>query len=161
MAAPNITASNRYFARGVSQIYACTTVAVLTAPTRAEMNAGTNLTPEVQGVDGWQIESGEIETPDLANVFTSKIPGATSIGESSITHYADLAQVDVRALLPRGTATNILLLYGGDVPGRKMDVFKTRVRSVGKPISVGDDAGLVVIQFSIITTPAENVTVPA
>jgi hypothetical protein len=161
MAATPLTASTRYFARGVTKIYVCTTVVTLSAPSRAEMNAGTDLSGEVAAIAGWQVTGGEIETPDLGTVFTSKIPGATSIGDSSITCYADQAQVDVRGVLPRGTVTTVLILYGGDVPGRKMDGFRTRVRSVGKPVSVGDDAGLVEVQFSITSTPSENITIPA
>jgi hypothetical protein len=161
MPASPLVASTRYFARGVSKIYVVTTVATLSAPSRAELNAGTDVSGEVAEIAGWQVTGGEIETPDLGTVFTSKIPGATSIDDSSFTCYADVAQVDIRAVLPRGTATNVYLLYGGDVAGRKMDGFKTRVRSVGKPISVGDDAGMVQIQFSILTTPAESITIPA
>lgn len=161
MAATPIVASDRYFARGLTKIYACTTVVNLGAPTRAELNAGTDLSPEVAAIAGWQVTGGEIETPDLASVFTSKIPGATSISDSSIDMYADNNGVDVRGVLPRGTITTIYILYGGDIPGAKMDGFRTRVRSVGKPVSVGDDAGIVQVQFSITTTPAENITVPA
>ncbi len=161
MAATAIVASDRYFARGKTRIYACPAVVTLTAPSRAEMNAGTDLTAEIAAIAGWQVTGGEIETPDLGTVFTSKIPGSTSIGDSSVDMYADDTGVDVRSVLPRGTTTVILILYGGDVPGTKMDCFRTRVRSVGKPVSVGDDAGMVQVQFSITATPAENVTVPA
>lgn len=161
MAATPIVASNRYFARGITKIYSCTSVVTLAAPTRAELNAGTDLSPEAASISGWLVQANEIETPDLATVFTSKIPGSTSIGDSSIDLYADDNGVDVRGVLPRGTVTTIYILYGGDVAGAKMDGFRTRVRSVGKPVSVGDDAGMVQVQFSITATPAENITVPA
>ena len=45
------------------------------SPTRAELNAGTNLTPEVSSSGNWGIVSGAIDTPDLATTFTSQIPG--------------------------------------------------------------------------------------
>lgn len=161
MPATNIVASDRYFARGKTRIIACPLVSVLTAPTRAEINAGTDLTPEVAAIAGWQVSSAQIDTPDLGTVFTSTIPGSTSIGDSSVDMYADDNGADVRGVLPRGTVTVILIMYGGDIVGAKMDAFRTRVRSVAKPLSVGDDAGIVQVQFSITATPAENVTVPA
>lgn len=160
MPATPLVASNRYFARGVTKVYAVTTIANIASPSRAELNAGTDLSPEVAEISGWQVSGGEIETPDLATVFTSKIPGSTAVDDSSITFYADQVGVDVRGVLPRGTATNIVIMYGGDVAGAKMDVSKTRVRSVGKPVSMGDDAGMVVVQFSITAEPAEDVTIP-
>lgn len=161
MPATNIIASGRYYARGLTKIYYCLTVTNILSPTRGEMNAGTNLSPEVAEVNGWNITGGEIETPDLASEFTSKIPGSTSVDESSINLYADDNGADARTILPRGTVGYILMLYGGDIAGSKMDVFPIRVRSVGKPVTLGDDPSTVNIQFSITAKPAENVTVPA
>lgn len=161
MAATPIIASGRYFARGLTKIYYCLTIASIAAPTRAEMNAGTDLSREVAEVNGWNITANEIDTPDLATVFTGKIPGSTSIDDSSINLYADDNGADARTILPRGTAGYILMLYGGDIAGSKMDVFPIRVRSVGKPIQLGDDPSTVNIQFSITAQPQENVTVPA
>ena len=156
-----IVASDRYFARGRTKIYACPTVANINAPTRIEMTAGTDLSPEVAAIAGWLVTSAQIDTPDLGTVFTSTIPGSTSIGDSSVDMYADDTGVDVRGVLTRGSTWVILILYGGDNTGAKMDVFRTRIRSVGKPVSVGDDAGIVQVSFSITATPAENIAVPA
>lgn len=161
MPATPIAASDRYFARGKSKIYSLTTVVSLAAPTRAELNAGTDLSPEVAGVSGWLVEATDIETPDLATSFTGKIPGSTSIGEASIDMYADDNGADVRTLLPRGTTAFIYLMYGGDVTGAKMDGFKCRVKSVGKPVTLGDDASIVTVSFTILTIPSENISVPA
>jgi hypothetical protein len=161
MAATPIIASGRYFARGLTRVVYCPVVANVNAPTRAEINAGTDLTPEISEVNGWDITSNEIETPDLATVFTSKIPGSTSIGDSSLTMYADDNGADVRGVLPRGTSGKILMMYGGDIVASKMDVFPIRVRSVGKPVALGDDAATVALAFSITAQPAENVAVPA
>lgn len=161
MAATPIIASGRYYARGLTKIYYVLTIVTITAPSRAELNAGTDLSPEVAEVNGWEITSEEIETPDLATSFTSKIPGSLSVSDSSINLYADDNGADARGILPRGTLGNIVMLYGGDVAASKMDVFPIKVRSVGKPISLGDDPSTVNIQFSITRTPAENVAVPA
>jgi hypothetical protein len=157
-----IVASDRYFARGKTKIYVCPTVTVLTAPTRAEMTAGTDLSPEVAAISGWLITSAQTDTPDLGTIFTSTIPGATSMAsDNTVDMYADDNGVDVRGVLARGSTWVVLILYGGDVTGAKMDCFRTRIRSVGKPVAVDDSAGLVQVSFSVTATPAENIAVPA
>lgn len=161
MPATPIAASDRFFHRGKTKVYAVTTIANILSPTRGELNAGADLSVEVADWSGWTITSGEIETPVLSSVFTSKIGGSLDIEESSITLYADKEGTDVRSLLPRDTNTHIVILDGGDVAGNKMDVFKVRVRSVGKGRSLGDEAGTVIVSFSVTAEPAENVTVPA
>lgn len=161
MAATPIIASGRYYARGLTKIYYCLTIASILSPTRAEMNAGTDLSREVAEVNGWLISGGDIDTPDLASEFTGKIPGSTAVDESSINFYASSNGADARTILPRLTAGYILMLYGGDIAATKMDVFPIRVKAVGKPISLGDDPSTVNIQFTVTAKPAENVTVPA
>jgi len=162
MATPAITASTRYFDRGTTKCYYLPAVAASNlTPTRAEMDAGTDLSNEVSDINGWMVSAEQIDTPALGTVFTGNIPGPTSSPESSITFYASSNSVDVRALLPRGTSGYIMWLDGGDVPGNKADVFPARVRSNGKQRSLGNEAAKIEVQFSITNTPGENVTVPA
>jgi hypothetical protein len=162
MPATPITQSARYINPGVTKIVYAAVVANKNAPTRAEINAGTDLTREVQNAEGWEVESNNVETPDLDEEFTGKIPGRTSAEDSVLTVYADETGADARALLPRLTPGVIMIFDGGDIPGRKMRVFPIRVSSVGMPINVeGEDAAVVNITFAITSVPAENVTVPA
>ena len=102
----------------------------------------------------------KIDTPDLNSRFVSNIPGLTSAGESGITFYQDQPGLDVRSLMPRDAAGNIVWLDGGDVAGRKMDIFPARVLSVGKQRSMGADAARLVIQYAVTSEPAEDVTIP-
>lgn len=161
MPATPIASTSRYFNRGTTKVIFCSTVSNKSAPTRAEINAGTDLSGEVADVDGWTVESESIETPDLGTVFTSSIPGSTSADDSSLTMYLDVGGVDARTLLPRNTAGFILWMDGGDVAGRKVDVYPVRVMSQGKARTTDDDAATMEIGFSITSEPAENVTIPA
>lgn len=154
--------ANRFFHVGETVVYYLPTIAAANkTPTRAEINAGTNLTAEIADLSGWTLQGGEIETPDLGSKFNSKIPGRTSVDDSSLTFYADNRGVDVRTVLPRNTAGFIVICDGGDVAGAKADVYPIRVRSNGKVRSVGDEAGRITIPFSITKEPTENVTLPA
>jgi hypothetical protein len=157
-----LTASTRYFNAGTTQVHFLPSIAAANlTPTRAEITAGTNLTGEVADLAGWSVTGGEIDTPDLGSTFTDKIPGKTSVDDSSLTFYADEAGNDVRDVLPRGTTGFIVIMDGGDVAGRPADVFPVRVRSVPKIRSAGEDSARLTVSFSITAEPAEDVAIPA
>jgi hypothetical protein len=162
MVASNIAASTRYINPETTDIYFVTSISSKAAPTRAELNAGTNLVGENSASEGWNISAEQVPTPDMGNLFTGSIPGRLSAEDSSLTMYADLEGVDARTLMPRGTNGFIVWLDGGDVAGYLMDVFPVRVASLGKTRSVeGSEAAVIDIMFSITSAPAENVTIPA
>ena len=160
MPAGNITASIRYARFGVTRCVFTPAVSNILSPTRAEINAGTDLSNEVSEISGFQVNSEFIDTPDLGTSFVAKIAGRTSSEDSSITMYASLNSVDVRTLLPRGTTGFFIWFDEGDVPGRKADCYKITVGSIGKDRSL-EEASRIVVSVAITATPTENFTVPA
>lgn len=161
MSATPIAASTRHINKGVTKVVFATTVASVSAPTRANINAGTDLSDEIMELEGWNVESGSVGTPSLGSDFTGNIPGGTSAEDSSLTMYSDIGGADVRDLLPRGTNGFILIMYGGDVAGRPMDVFPVRVGSTPKNTSVDEEAATIKVTFSITSEPSEDVAIPA
>lgn len=162
MPTPAIAKSNRYFDVGITKCYYLPTIAAASlTPTRAEMDAGKDLSGEVAALDGWVVEAGEIETPDLATEFTGKIPGRTQAEDCSLTLHADKTGNDVRTLLPRGTEGYIMWCDGGDVAGNKADVFPIRVRANSAQRSVEDENARRMVSFSVTRKPAESVTIPS
>src|ERR1051326_3459513 len=99
MAAPNISGSSRFIPEGTTDYYWVVTFANYLSPTRADLNAGTRLTPEVASSGNWAITSGAIDTPDLATTFTSQIPGKITVDGSTLDIYSDIAQADARTLM--------------------------------------------------------------
>lgn len=160
MAATPISAASRYYRKGTTKIYFLTAAADYTSPTRAEMDAGTDLSGEVADISGWQVTSAFVDTPDLASRFTSKIPGDINADDSSLNFYASSDSMDVRTLLPRDTTGFILILDEGDVTGHTMDVFPVTVGSAPKLRTLTDPA-MLQVNFAITAVPAENVTIPA
>lgn len=160
MPATQIVKSSRYFSPGTTRIYFCVSIANKSAPTRAELDAGTDLTREVAEVDGWNVSSGSIDTPDYNSRFVSKVPGRIEADDSSLTFYADKEGQDVRTLMPRDATGYAVFLWGGDVTGQPMDVFPIQVGSVPKQMPDNEAARLVVECF-ITDVPAENVSIPA
>jgi len=157
-----IPATDKFINAGITVVYFVPVIADVKVPTRAELDAGTDLTEEVIATSGWQISSADVAFTPLGTTFTPSIPGRTSVESSSLTLPQDIEGEDVRAIMPRGTVGNVVIMYGGDVPDTPMDVYPVRVSSVGKTISTeGTEVASTVVNFSIPAEPAEDVAIPA
>lgn len=160
MAATPISATKRYYRKGVTKIVFCTTLADKASPTRGEIDAGKDLSGEIAEINGWQVTSAFVDTPDLNSRFTGKIPGDITADDSSLNFYASSDSVDVRQLLPRDTTGFILIMDEGDKPSALMDVYPVTVGSAPKLRTLTDPA-MIQVNFSISSEPSENVAVPA
>lgn len=159
MAPTPLNPTNRYVPEGTRKIYWVPTIATQSAPTRAELNAGIDLTAEIAEMSGFTTSSDQAEVPDLGSRFTGKIPGRITADDSSIRFYLSQNSNDVRTVLPRDTAGFVACLWEGDVAGQKMDIFPVKVSAQAKQTST-DDPASVEIQFSITRIPSENVAIP-
>jgi hypothetical protein len=159
MTAPPIAGSLRYIPESVTHFYFVTAFANYLSPTRAELNAGTDLTPEIATTGDWGITSAVIATPDLATLFESQIPGKVSVSNSTINMYASSNSSDVRTLLPRGTTGYIVKFPEGDISSQKMDVYPVKVTQQAKPTALSSPS-VIQLAFAVTKIPAENVTVP-
>ena len=160
MAPTPLTPTLRYVPQSVRKIYWVVTIATPSSPTRAEMNAGTDLTAEIQGMSGFSLTSGTKDTADLSTRFTSQIPGAITADKCEIICYASSTSADARAVLPRDTTGYIITLWEGDVPTQKMDVWPVKVSATYLDTAIADPAQ-VHIQFVVVKVPSLNVTIPA
>lgn len=156
-----LTATLRYIPPGVRRLYWLTTIAsYTTAVTRAEINAGIDLTNEIASITGFTVTSASTDTPDLSTRFSAKIPGRITADDSSISFYASSTSADVRTVLPRDTVGFVVLLPEGDVPTQKMDVWPAKVSSAVVDTTMEDPAQIN-IQFTITKIPALNLVIPA
>ncbi|MBZ6175599.1 hypothetical protein KVH22_30050 [Streptomyces olivaceus] len=158
MATP-IQASVRYYRRGVTKVLWVPTVATLSAPTRPELTAATDLADEVSAMSGWQTTSGTVPTPALGSRFTPVVNGEITAPDSSLTFWASKTAADVRTLLIREAVGVIAWLDEGDVPGQTMDLFRVSVSAASKVREL-DGAAQIMAQFAITAEPAENVEIP-
>lgn len=162
MPTPVITASTRYTSIGLTKVYFLPVVAsALLIPTRTEMNAGTDLSPELADWTGWMVTGAQINTPDLSSPFESSISGRISAAKSTLTFYASTTGVDVTALLPRTTTGYIQWLDAGDISGHQCEVYPIIVMSNGidrdNKMTLADR---VAIDFAITKQPGQNITIP-
>lgn len=160
MTATPLAASTRYFPPGTRQVYWVPSIADKNAPTRSELDAGTDLTGELAAMAGFDPTSATVDVPDLSTRFTSQIDGAITVSASTITVYLSEDSQDIRELMPRGTNGFIVVLWEGDQAGRMMDVFPARVISLVKDTTI-TDAAQATVTYAITSEPSENVVIPA
>lgn len=154
-----LTPTVRYIPPSVRKVYWVTTIANYQSPTRAELNAGTDLTNEIAEMAGFNVVSASIEVPDLSSRYTAKIPGRITSDDSTINFYASSTSADVRLVLPRDTVGYVVHLPEGDITGQRMDCFPAKVASTSIDTPIEDPAKILVT-FTITRIPALNIVIP-
>ena len=160
MPAAALTPSLRYFPPGTRQMSFVPTMANYLAPTRAELNSGTELSGQLSAMTGWSVVANMVDTPDLGSKFTTQVSGRLTSGPNDLTLYLSSNSIDGRNLLTRGTTGNIVLFLEGDIPGQKMTVFPVTVTSQA-PDTATENPATMTFSFAVTKVPAENVTIPA
>jgi hypothetical protein len=161
MPATGIQRSTRFYTVGLTKCLFLPTIADADLePTRAEINAGTDVTAEIAEFEGWSTTSETIDTPDMISRFVSSIAGAITAEDSSISFYADRDGDDARSIFTRDTIGYIVWMDSGDVEDAPMDVYPVQVASAPKVRSM-DNATLIRVDFNITREPVENLAVPA
>lgn len=156
-----IPESTRFFQPEISKVYFLPTVADPENVTRAEINAGHDITDEIAAISGFLATSNYIDTPDLKRRFVARIGGRITVADSSLTFYGSQDGEDVRTIMQRLDRGVLVFMDGGDVPAQPMDVFRVEVNSIGKQRSVDENAFQLLVGFGILQPPAEDVLIPA
>jgi hypothetical protein len=151
--------TKRYLAVGIRKVYWVPAIANYLSPTRAELDAGTDLTAEVETLTGWSLQGSVLDTPDMGTTFTSQVVGRRTSPQNDITAYLDQNGNDIRSLLPQNTTGYMVICWAGDVGGNNMDVFPSRVVTQAND-SNPEDPGKVTISFAITKIPAIMATIP-
>jgi hypothetical protein len=156
-----ITPSVRFFRPGTTKVYWVRNIVLYTAPTRLEINSGTDLSGEIAEISGFSVVSDTIPTPDLGTRFVPKIAGRINADDSALNFYAtSTGFTDARSVLPRDTTGFLLIMDGGDVATTgRFDVYPATVTSVPK-LRALEDPAQVQITFAITRVPAEDLVIP-
>jgi hypothetical protein len=161
MSPPPLFPAVRHISAGMIRTYWVVSIATLTAPTRAELNAGTDATGEIAGFVGWRLRAEARSIQAAGEQFVTTLDGSLEVDDTRLVFYADPAGQDIRTLLARGTIGHVIFLDGGDVAGRPMDVWRVRVAALARLRGIGDDPDMIDVQFRAYATPAIGVSVPA
>jgi hypothetical protein len=152
---------SEFFRRGLSEIHFCPAVASLTAPSRAEITAGTDLTPGVAEINGFNFSNSPIMTPKLSTTFTTQIPGEDTSDTSTLTFYDDDADDDMRAALVKGTEGFLVFMPYGDVSGTRAEVWPAIATGVNDQWTMSNEAAKFQVAFAITDAPEQDAVVPA
>lgn len=160
MSATVANRTNRFFRPGTTRIVIMPTVVASTLiPTRSEINAGKDVSLNVADVGGFTVTGAKIDTADWGSRVVTNVAGRISLDDSSLTFWADSAGADARADFALDQVVYVAFMDAGDVPTKKMDVYKTQVLSVSSTKS-GDAAAQVVVNLAL-KDYADQVTIPA
>ncbi len=148
------------FRRGLSEIHFCPAVASLAAPSRAEVTAGTDLTPAVAAINGFQFSNSPIMTPKLSTTFTTQIPGEDTSPTSSLDFYDDDADDAIRDALTKGTTGFLVFMPYGDVPGARAEVWPAITTGANDQWTMSNEAAKFQVAFAITEAPVQEAVVP-
>lgn len=151
----------RYFARGVTRVYWIITIADPAAPTRAEINAGFDLTPSLAHVGGFAVEAQFVDAAPVGARFVEPVATAGKVtGPCTLSLYEDKLDQSIRNALPIGFGGYVLFAPYGDVGGRRCETWLSRIATVAS--TWADDAGAVYrAVFAPLAMPVQNAVLPA
>lgn len=150
----------RFFRRGVSKVKFLPAVAG-TSPTRAEITAGTDLSPAIAGINGFSLANNPITTPDLATNFDSQIDGPDSADQSSLNFYDDDTTTTIRTAVAKGTTGFVVLFPYGDVAGKRCEVWPSKSTGVNDEWGLDATAAQFQVGFAVTAKPTQNGVTPA
>jgi hypothetical protein len=153
--------TTRFFRRGLSKVYWLPAVAApATGPTSTEITAGTDLSPQVQAVSGFEMKNTPIKTPDLATSFDSQIDGADEVQDCSLTFYDDSSGTSFRTPLAKGTNGFVVLMPYGNTTAKRCEVWPARTTGYNDTWSMDAQAAMSVCTFAITAKPSQTAVLP-
>lgn len=149
-----------FYRRGTSKIKSAPAVAG-TSPTRAEINAGVDLSPHVIAVSGFMLKNSPISFSTLDTTFDSQIDGPDTADASTLDFKDDDVSNTVRTALAKGTPTQIILMPYGDVPTKRCEVWRTKSTGVNDDWGMDAKVAMFQVGFAILSVPTQSGVIPS
>lgn len=148
----------RFMRKGITKVYFCPTIATPTAPTTAEITAGTALTGQVAELNGFTFSNAPIDVPDLSSAFVKKIPGEDTVEDSSIVFYEDKTTNPISTALAKGTVGFVVIFYAGTAGSNpaaadKCEVWGCIIASNSRRYTAGNEAAQYEVVFTLTDPP--------
>jgi len=131
-------------------------------PTRVEITAGVDLTPQLAAATGFEIANSPIDTPDLIDSFTPSIPGEDKPGTPSLTFYEQFGATDaIRTSQAKDTAGFLYVAPHGDVATYPTEIWRVNIASNNRTLTVVEnEAAKYVVQYSPTSRPNQAGVAP-
>lgn len=149
----------RYMQKGTTKLYFVPTIASATlAPTAAEVNAGTNMTPQINEITGFSFANDTIETRDMSSTFVSNIPGEDAAEDSSLVFYEDKTSNPIKTAVAKGTTGYVCIFFKGTAgaspaAGDVCDVWPVQVAANVRQYTAANEAAMWRAEFAVTATP--------
>jgi hypothetical protein len=158
MAAP----VGRYMRRGNTKFYYVPTIANKSAPTVVEITAGTDLSPQVAEVAGFEFANSPISSPDFANAFTPQVPGEDTASESSFTFY-EIGGTDAIYTAQAKGATAYVAIFAKGLAGAlpatadKCEIWPITIGSKARQYTADNEAAKYRVVYNVTAAPTVDV----
>ena len=151
----------RFTRKGTSKVFFVAALASTTAPSLAEINAGTDLGAAMAEMSGFTFSNSPIDTPDLANSFVPSITGEDKADNPTIQFYDDATSVAVRTALAKGSAGYVVLMPYGATATKRAEVWPVVSTGFNDMWTVGNEAAKASVQFAVSSAPKQGSTLAA
>lgn len=137
---------SKFFRRGKSKVYWVPTIASASLiPTTAEVTAGTAMTANVAGFEGFSFSNNPIEVPDLSTAFTASVPGEDKAEDCALVFYEDDTTNALQTTLAKGTTGYVVIFPTGTAGASpaasdKAEVWKVIVTGWARRYDMGNVA---------------------
>jgi hypothetical protein len=150
----------KYIYSGLYKIYWLPAVATISAPSRAEINAGLDLTPALSKISGFSVANQITEIAPVGSAWVEQRPGTNkSSASNALMLYDDKVSMVMRDtwLIP-GYPGYVLLAPYGDAGGRHCDVWPVFIASASQ---TWEQIAMYLVTFAARSFPAIRGVLPA
>lgn len=154
--------AQEYWRKGVTKVH-FTTVALVAAPTAAQIAAATDLSPQILSLDGFETAVERIDIMNLDSVFTSTINGARTVSGAAITFNdkknpagtTPISHDPIRALLALNVTGSLVISPYGTTTGNRCQVWPVQSSGPNDIITLGNETAQYKVDFGITGLPAD------
>jgi hypothetical protein len=156
---------SRAIRRGIERWFVTpATLASPAAPTRAEINAATEITDSIAAVNGFSLSNSPVTTPDMGSRFDKTVPGIDSAGDSSLNMWDEILDGGTtdpaRDVLAKDSELTVIRMPYGDIPTKRCETWQVTSTGVNDQVDLSA-AGQYQVGFSIRAVPEQNAVIPA
>lgn len=158
-------AAIRFMRKGTTKIWWVATVASPAAATVANFTAGTNITKQVNEVNGFSFTNNPISVPDMDSRFSSQVTGEDTAENSNFVMYElkGTPADTIRPLLAKDATGYVAFFYAGlagasPAAGDKYELFPAVISSNVRRYTAGNEAATYVVSITITDVPVEGTT---
>jgi hypothetical protein len=162
---------SKYNRRGNSKVYFVPTIASQSAPTVAEITAGSYLGVGLREMTGFETQVSRISEPVLHSTVNPQISGEQTFGDAQIVMLesdAGTTDPDTTALQAAYTALAdgaqgyiVAIPFGGIVATKKCEVWPVSIGANNRRWSTDNEFAKYGVNFAVLSAPQKNATIAA